>query len=258
MREISDISRCEYLEQCLLEISARERQRIAFDLHDGLGQQLVGIAYKVKLLELDLASMSPALSPKAREIVGLINQTIAQTRNLIGSLAPVEIEKNGLPGALQNLADDIEHVYKVDCRFRSQLKNGALNPQAGNAFYRIALEAIHNSINRGAADHITIDLAATDSNQLCLSVRDNGRGFSTPPNSGTGMGLRIMRYRAQSIGGNLTIYSQVGKGTEIKVKVWVDNEAPGVSRPAPGTPDFSRAVMPIFPKPAIQTMLPWR
>jgi two-component system, LuxR family, sensor kinase FixL len=210
-----DISVRKQLEKTILEISADERRRIGHELHDGLGQYLAGIAFKTKVLEGDLAAESSRLTPDAEKIVGLINDAIQQTRNLARGLDPVDFEVNGLPAALQNLAAQTEDLFHIECVFHCDQERLALGTRTNVTLYRITQEAISNAVRHGKAARIEIDLKA-DKPQISLTVRDNGKGFSVDDQPRLGMGMRIMGYRADTLGGTLSVHSEANSGTEIK------------------------------------------
>jgi two-component system, LuxR family, sensor kinase FixL len=215
-----DITLRRRLEEKLLEIGADERRRLGHDLHDGLGQFLLGIALKTKMLEEALNKGKSAEAWRVREIVGLMNTAIAQTRNLAHGLDPIHVEANGLVAALRNLAAQTGALFQVECTFACQREHLDVNAQTGIAFYRIAQEAIQNAIRHGQAHQISLELAVNDA-QLCLMITDYGKGFSPVAQSRSGMGLHIMQFRASSIGGHLTVESQMnqGRGTQIKCTV---------------------------------------
>ena len=209
-----DITKQKQLERTVLEISANERRRIGHDLHDGLGQHLAGIAFKAKALEESLAGKSPMLAGEANQIVNLVNEGIKQTRSLAGGLDPVDIEVAGLPAALQKLAAKTAEHFHLACDFRCRQERLTVDKQTSLALYRIVQEGIHNAIVHGKARHITIDLSVDDT-KISLKIHDNGRGFLLQDGHELGMGLRIMHYRANSIGGSLTIQSQPNAGTDL-------------------------------------------
>jgi hypothetical protein len=213
-----DISLRKRLEQKLLEIGADERRRLGHDLHDGLGQFLLGIALKTKLLEETLTRGKSAEAWRAKEVVGLVNAAIAQTRDLAHGLDPIYVEANGLVAALRNLAAQTRELFQVECVFSCQREHLDVNAQTGIAFYRITQEAIQNAIRHGQARQISVELAV-DGFQLCLKVFDNGKGFSSDSKSYSGMGLHIMQFRANSIGGHLTVQSQPNAGARIECAV---------------------------------------
>jgi two-component system sensor kinase FixL len=213
-----DITLRKRLEEKLLEIGADERRRLGHDLHDGLGQFLLGIALKTKMLEETLTKGKSAEAWRAKEVVGLVNTAIAQTRNLAHGLDPIHVEANGLVAALRNLSAQTRELFQVECAFACKREHLDVNAQTGIAFYRITQEAIHNAIHHGQARQIKVELAVDDA-QLCLKIFDNGKGFSPDSKSCSGMGLHIMQFRANSIGGHLTVESQPNKGARIECAV---------------------------------------
>jgi signal transduction histidine kinase len=213
-----DITLRKRLEEKLLEIGADERRRLGHDLHDGLGQFLLGIGLKAKMLEQALIKGKSAEAWRAGEVVTLVNTAITQARNLAHGLDPIHVEANGLVAALRNLAAQTRELFQVGCAFACKREHLDVNTQTGIAFYRIAQEAIHNAIRHGQARQINMELAVNDA-QLCLKVFDNGKGFPPGSKSYSGMGLHIMQFRANSIGGHLTIESQPNKGARIECTV---------------------------------------
>lgn len=209
-----DITLRRELEQQILEISAIERRRVGHDLHDGLGQWLAGIALKTKTLEENLEDENSPQSVTAKEIVALMNNAISQTRALAAGLDPVHSEADGLSHALKKLVEQSNSLFGRECIFISHEESLSVSPQTGLALYRITQEAIHNAIKHGNARRIEVQLEA-DEKRLRLKIRDDGNGFSPDTGSGTGMGLRIMQYRANSLGGDLKIQAQSESGVEI-------------------------------------------
>jgi PAS domain S-box-containing protein len=215
-----DITLRRRLEEKLLEIGADERRRLGHDLHDGLGQFLLGIALKTKLLEEALNKGKSAEAWRAREVVGLMNTAIAQTRNLAHGLDPVHVEANCLVAALRKLVEQTREFFQLECSFACKLDRLDVNTQTGIALYRITQESIHNAVRHGQALEISVELAVNDM-QLCLKITDNGKGFSPVAQSRSGMGLHIMQFRANSIGGYLTVESQTNQGTGTQIKCTV-------------------------------------
>jgi PAS domain S-box-containing protein len=209
-----DITERKQLEKVVVEISANERRRIGHDLHDGLGQHLAGIAFKAKALEGALAGKFTGLASEASIIVSLVNEGIRQTRSLASGLDPVEIEVAGLPAALQKAAAQAAENFHVHCEFIYNQSRIMVDKQIGLVLYHITQESIHNAVTHGKSKHIVIELA-TDTTNHCLKIKDNGTGFDMKGRPQSGMGLRIMQYRANSVGGSLTVNSQVNAGTEL-------------------------------------------
>jgi len=213
-----DITEQKRLEKELLEISAAERRRIGHELHDGLGQYLAGVAFRAKALEEALAAEGSPHSPEAKELTAFVSNAISQTRSLAHGFDPIEVESSGLLAALQNLVAESNHFFDINCLFHCGDSKPAVDTRTGLALYRIAQEAIHNAVTHGAARQIDLELAVGDGH-LCLRIRDDGIGFQTQTPNQTGMGLRVMGYRARSIGAKLKISSQPDQGTEVECAV---------------------------------------
>jgi PAS domain S-box-containing protein len=212
-REIAERAR---LEREVIESCAREQRRIAYDLHDGVGQQLVSVALSAKLLEEQLRPDRPAEAEKASAIVQLANDAAKQARLTARSLEGAD-GVGDLKTALESLAMNISQ----NCRVRSTVKaNGASLPVSAPVaaqLYRIAQEAVRNAVEHGAARKVLIQLTFGHRDML-LTVQDDGEGFDTKTN-GHGMGLRIMRYRAQCIGGSCEVHTSPSKGTTVYCRV---------------------------------------
>ena len=212
-REVAERAR---LEREVIESCAREQRRIAYDLHDGVGQQLVGIALSAKLLEEQLRPDRPAEAEKASAITRLANDAAKQARLTARSLEGAD-GVGDLKTALEALAMNISK----NCCVRSTVKaNGASLPVSAPVaaqLYRIAQEAVHNAVEHSAAREVLIQLTFGHHDML-LTVQDDGEGFNTKT-AGHGMGLRIMRYRAQCIGGSCEVHTGRGKGTTVYCRV---------------------------------------
>jgi len=212
-REVAERAR---LQREVIEGCAREQRRIAYDLHDGVGQQLLGIALSAKLLEEQLRTDRPAEADKASAIVRLANEAAKQARLTARTLEGAD-GVGDLKTALESLAMNI----RKNCRVKSVVKaNGtssAVSAPVSAQLYRIAQEAVRNAIEHGAAREVLIQLAFRNRNMV-LTVVDDGRGFDTKTN-GHGMGLRIMRYRAQCIGGSCEVHPGPSQGTIVHCRV---------------------------------------
>jgi signal transduction histidine kinase len=195
----------------IVQISNRERQRFAYDLHDGLGQHLAAVALRAKLLQEKLNGAET--SQEAAAIVGLIKEAARETRMTAHNLDTSEIRDVNV--ALQKLAASIK---KVRVHYRND-SNASLSVSAAVAvhLYRIAQEAVHNAIEHGAATEVQVDLSSDDGHVM-LRIQDDGRGFDSSPGS-NGMGLRIMQYRAHRAGGWCSVASQPGQGTIVACRV---------------------------------------
>ena len=209
VRDISDRKR---LEKEVLQISELEQRRIGQDLHDGLCQQLAGIELMSEVLEQNLSRKSKTEAAQAARIAEGIRVAIGDTRMLARGLSPVGVESNGLMSALQELASNTGKLFHVACRFECPQRVLVRDHAAATHLYRIAQEAINNAIKHAKARQIAVRLTA-QGNQANLTVSDDGCGFVANPEKTSGMGLRIMKYRAGIIGSTLEIRRANGGGT---------------------------------------------
>jgi PAS domain S-box-containing protein len=207
-----DVTERRELERELIEISERERQRIGYDLHDTLGQQLAGIAFLSKVLAQRLAPHHAAEATQAAQIVAFVNQAIEQARTLAGGLAPVTLETYGLVFALQELAASMEALFHCACKVRSHQAIHITDHAVAMHLYRIVQEAVNNAIKHGKAQQITITLSAWQGG-MTLTVHDDGIGFPIDVTARRGMGLRIMHHRARMIGAILEVQRGAYGGT---------------------------------------------
>ena len=202
------------LEQEILEISDREQRRLGHDLHDGLCQHLAGIELMSQVLAENLTKKSKPEAAQAAKIAEHVRAAIAQTRTLARGLSPVEHESDGLMSALQELASNTEQLFQIRCRFACQQPALVRDNAAATHLYRITQEAIHNAIKHGKAREIVVNLSS-DGDQAQLSIADDGAGFPEKLKNREGMGLRIMRYRAGTIGATLEIRRGADRGTVV-------------------------------------------
>jgi PAS domain S-box-containing protein len=220
-----DITNRINLELEVLHISEREHRRIAQDLHDGLGQLLVGAAYLTGTVQQDLAAKSRPQARKLRRVQDVISEAISQTRNLARGLHPVEPDPNGLVAALDALAARTKKLFQVRCHFRCRQPVLIRDNAVATHLFRIAQEAVTNAIKHGKPGRIEISLAETPGH-INLAINDDGSGLPARRRKSAGLGLRIMRYRAGLIGGSLAIQKGPAGGTTVVCTVHVPGQGP--------------------------------
>ncbi len=209
-----DISLRKRLEEELVRLSEQERQRLAEDLHDGLGQQLAGVACLSNALKKSLAGQASPGAAAAGRISNMLDVAVAQTRNLAHGLYPVVPEPAGLMSALENLAANTADLFKVSCQFECRQPVLIADNDAATHLYRIAQEAVTNAVKHGRAGRIKIALSSNPE-RIVLGVSNNGVGFSRNGPARDGLGLRIMDYRAERIGGALVFRKRRRGQTEV-------------------------------------------
>ncbi|MGI8891080.1 MAG: PAS domain S-box protein [Chthoniobacterales bacterium] len=204
----SEIARRAQLEQEILLISEREKRRIGQDLHDSLCQELAGAAFFLE----SAAQTNPAQSEVLSEAARIVNANVGLARDLARGLYPVELTSSGLAASLREFAYRCNQG-SVRCTFEYPRPVRVRDASVALNLYRIAQEAVANAIKNGAAHKIVISLLRSRG-KLILAVKDDGRGFSILHKT-KGMGIHIMKYRADVLGGSLEIKSASGRGTQV-------------------------------------------
>jgi PAS domain S-box-containing protein len=212
------ISERKRLENELLEITEKERRRIALDLHDDLGQKLSGIALMTKGLQLKLAKVKADTAQDAARIHGLVQEAMNHASDLAHDLATLDLQKKTLTEALAHLADHARDLFGITCKFEHRGAAPVLESHAIMQLYKIAQEALTNAIKHGKANRVTISLVA-EPNHLLLTLENNGQPFPDLQGKSTGMGLKIMNYRASLLGGSLDIRANGSQGTRVSCSV---------------------------------------
>jgi signal transduction histidine kinase len=203
---LNDVTERKRLEREIIEIANREQQRIGSDLHDGLGQDLTGVALMLRGVMNQLHKEGSAARLDVEDVISLVNSAIESTRALARGLSPVSADRGGLSAALRALAVRAGDRYGVYVAFYDEMNvPPRLDETAATHLYRIAQEALTNVIRHSLATEVRIQLENTQ-DELTLKIEDNGRGFMQyPPEGANGLGLKIMRYRAQMLGGDLVL-----------------------------------------------------
>jgi PAS domain S-box-containing protein len=187
------------LEEELLNISEREQRRIGQDLHDDLGQQLAGAWMMADVLQRMLEAEKSPRHAEAKKIGGLLQKALAHTRGLARGLHPVAPEQGGFAKALETLAAQSGELFRVKCLFECVEEPPIDDEAISTHLYRIAQEAVSTAVKHGAAKKVLIRLT-----RAALTITDDGGGLREPLQS-EGMGMRIMRYRAEMAGGTLSV-----------------------------------------------------
>ena len=195
-------ARREALGREITNASEREQRRIGQDLHDDICQRLAAVKMNMQDLEEKLAEQAPVLMDEADAIVDRLTDAIRITRGLARGLSPVDIEAGGLGMALAALVRSSREMLAIECELETPDDLPNLKPQIATELYRIAQECISNGAKHGHAGVVRVLLRETEAG-LMLRVSNNGAAFDPAKISTQGMGLAIMRYRAESIGAKL-------------------------------------------------------
>jgi PAS domain S-box-containing protein len=211
------------LEDELLEITEKERRRIGLDLHDDLGQQLAGLALMTKGLELKLAKRRARETSDAAKVHTLVQQAMNHARKVAHDLATLDLKGGDLSAAFDGLARRAAEMFHISCQFKAEGNLPFLDASIASQLYKIAQEAVTNAIKHAKAKTVGISLA-NGSGELILTVHNDGLPFPNLEVPATGMGLRIMNYRASLIGAELDIKGDGPRGTRLVCSVPLDGK----------------------------------
>lgn len=205
--------------QHAIDASDLERQRIARDLHDEVIQDLAGLSYA---LEAEEMHSIPENRPPFSQAKAILQKNVSTLRAMSSELYPPDLEELGLPEALAQLAARVlEHGIEVKLQIPA---NCDLDRERAAMFYRVAREALANTVKHARAGILELTLMQDDDRTILL-IHDNGCGFDlsaeAPDNH---LGLRIMRDTIQVAGGSLEVHSWMGGGTSVMATL--DREAP--------------------------------
>ena len=213
---VQDVSERKRLESQITEIASHERRRLSADLHDGLGQELTGISLMLRSLATATNPQAVRVVPKINEIIGLVNHAIQSVRNMALGISPATLEREGLLSALERLTAWSRESYGIDVRLRLMIRASLLiDESTATHLYLIAQEAINNAVKHGGARSVIVKLR-TIKHLAYLSITDDGVGVPEDSAHGSGMGLKIMEYRAAMIGGVMQIRRVPNGGTSLR------------------------------------------
>ena len=208
----NEIERRRGLEGQILEISDREQQRLAQELHDGICQQLTAIGFMARATALQVKNHRVLDPDNMEQIAGLVTNAASDARNIARALHRIEVDAAGFVEALQNMA--VREIWKVPCRVEMEKTFHIDDDQVALNLYAIAREAVINANKHARAREILIRLGQRRK-EIVLTVADDGVGLRENASRSVGMGFHIMEYRARSIGGRLELKSRPGSGTKV-------------------------------------------
>ncbi len=212
------LARAEYTLQLIASQEA-ERARIAAELHDSLGQNLLLIKNRAQLA---LAGKNPPadLREHIESISQLASQSIAEARQISHDLHPHQLDHLGLTRALEAMIDGAAESSGMVFQRKLDNVDGLFPKDAAMNLYRVVQESLNNILKHSRARKARIHLER-DVHEVQLHIEDDGCGFKIagPVNGGKGLGLKNIAERVRILGGKLKVESQPGKGTRIKVSI---------------------------------------
>ena len=194
-----------------------ERQRLARELHDSVSQVLFSISLGARAARTLLDRDPRRAVQPVESVISLAEMGMAEMRALIFELRPESLATEGLVAALTKQAAALRarHQIAVDTRLCDEPD---VPLEVKETVYRIAREALHNTVKHARAGHVEVRLAC-DAEAIEFEVRDDGAGFDPAGEFPGHLGLRSMRERAMRVGGTLTVESAPGAGTRIHLRI---------------------------------------
>jgi len=227
-KELEEANRqLRFLSRRLFEVQEKERQHLARELHDEIGQALTAAKINLQSVTDNVGSVTVA---RLQETIAILDRLLGQVRQISLDLRPSMLDDLGLVPALRSLLDQQGRRASVAVRFSARRMPDGLDPDIQTTCFRIAQEAITNAVRHAGAKRIDIDLRS-EHGKFRLRVRDNGIGFDTEstPAQTMGLGLIGIKERAALVGGSAKIISSPNKGTtvEVSLPLQASGERPG-------------------------------
>lgn len=221
------LSQQQQLTQKLLQqvINAQEgeRRRIAYELHDEIGQMLTAVEMSLQHLSKSVPSDDEVLNTRLTRSRNLTEKTVVDLRRIIAALRPTVLDQLGLVPALDWICDQTLRPLEIDVTISTFNLEIRLSGEIETVLFRIAQEAVNNIARHSQAQTTSIDLSCTDKD-VTLTIKDDGTGFDllnmqTMSTNGHGLGLAGIRERAALAGGQAEISSVLGRGTAVHVSI---------------------------------------
>ncbi|MCA9261722.1 MAG: PAS domain S-box protein, partial [Planctomycetales bacterium] len=218
---ISDVSERKELQKLVLSIAADEDRRIGMELHDSVQQQLTGMGLLAESLVESAECGEASLAKTARRLACGLKQVNHEIHQLARGLIPVDVDPEGLRAALQRLASQTAKIHEVDCQLTFPSQAAVADAFVATHLFRIAQEAVTNAVKHGAANRIELSLAC-ENRAVVLRICDDGVGLSPSDASEeacVGVGMRLMKYRAEIIGGTLSAQNRSTGGVVVECRL---------------------------------------
>ncbi|MBS1796635.1 MAG: hypothetical protein JSS81_22570 [Acidobacteria bacterium] len=215
IRQLERISEAhETFSRQLIESQERERKRIAQELHDGLGQNLLIIKNRA---QLGLAVKDK--DEQFGEIRESVTDALAEVRAIAYNLRPLHIDRLGLTSTIEEMIEEIEEVSGIAITYDVAPIDDFFSKENEINFYRIVQECLNNIVKHSRAQRASVSIFR-ETRKLVLNIRDDGAGFdAVRVNEKRGLGLNGIAERAKILGGTYAIESEPGKGTTVAVEI---------------------------------------
>ena len=207
----------------LSQVEEMQRKQITQELHDRVGQNLSAIHILLDTISGRLPPDIPEpIQAELDQTVSLLEETVNHVRNIMVDLRPTILDDYGLVAALEWLGEQFTKRTGIQITVENELQEERLPATIESVFFRISQEALANVSKHAKASQVRFNCTKTSHNTVRLIIADNGVGIqareATPWSPGSDCGMKIMRERAISIGGNFWVESQPGSGTTLIIE----------------------------------------
>jgi PAS domain S-box-containing protein len=203
----------------LIDLQERERKLMAYEIHDGLAQQLTGALFKLQGLEAAQQKQDSATVQKLLdEVLRMIRESVSEARHLISGLRPPILDDAGIVAAIEYLCSERRQNGQSQIEFAHQVQFHRLSAPLEVALFRITQECLTNACRHSQSPSIRVELSRSE-HSVRLMVQDWGVGFDPDEIKGQRFGLRGIRERVRLLGGTADIQSAPGKGTTVAVEL---------------------------------------
>jgi signal transduction histidine kinase len=207
----------------LAEVAEAERQRLARELHDQVGQNLTALGINLNIIRTQMPEAAGAsVHSRLDDSLSLVEQTTQRIRDVMADLRPPVLDDYGMVAALHWYGEQFAGRTDIAVAVQGEEPIPRLTARVENALFRITQEALTNVAKHAQAAHVTVTVEV-EGGTLRLVVADDGIGFDpahlSEPEGGRGWGLLTMTERAEAIGGHCWIKSAPGQGTQVIVEV---------------------------------------
>ena len=211
----------------LIESQEAERQRIAAELHDSLGQNLLIIKNRALLGQL-AAEAEPQLREQFEQLAASAAQSVEEVREIARNLRPYHLDRLGLTEALEDMIEKVAASTTIRLVPELVPLDDLFSKEAAITLYRVVQESLNNIIKHSQASEARISIER-QSDAVIITIADNGRGFAPPGAEAKGgsFGLAGMTERVRILGGELSFHSREGQGTTVTVSIKVKGKYSG-------------------------------
>lgn len=199
-----------------LELHERDRQLLAFEIHDGIVQDMAGAAMLFDTAGRNATFTTPAAEQQFARALRTLRESVAEARRLIRGLIPVVLDQAGFVASLQKLVARFEDDHELQVSLQTNVQLTHLAPAFEMIILRIVQESLNNVARHSGTTAASVQVTQ-QGEQLLLTIADAGSGFDPAAVKSTRYGLTGMKERARLIGGVTQIDSQLGQGTRVQV-----------------------------------------